>query len=104
MNKENVIVLDVTGCKNLDDLHRKIKWAFDFPDYYGENWSAFDDLIGEIGDNTVIEIKGISSLSKEFDWHIKTMLEILEENKEEIKKIKERYPHFDCQLDYRVVD
>jgi len=104
MDKENIIVLDITGCKNLDDLHQKIKWTFDFPDYYGENWSAFWDLIRGTRDNTVIEIKGVSSLSKEFDWHIKTMLEILEDNKEEMNKLKERRPQFDCRFDYRVID
>ena len=45
MDEPKIITLDLRGCRNLDDMHWRIKIAFDFPDYYGENWNAFWDLI-----------------------------------------------------------
>jgi RNAse (barnase) inhibitor barstar len=37
---EKVILPDLTGCKFLGELRQRIKKAFDFPDWYGENWDA----------------------------------------------------------------
>jgi RNAse (barnase) inhibitor barstar len=103
MDEPKIIMLDLTDCKG-HELHERIKAAFDFPDYYGENWDAFWDLIRGTRDNTIVEIKGLSTLPHEFDKHIAKMLEILECNKEELKKLKERRPDFDCRFDYRVIN
>lgn len=104
MDTPKIITLDLTGCKYLGELHLRIKEAFDFPDYYGQNWSAFWDLIDGIRDNTIVEIKGISTLSKEFNQPIEKMLEILQRNKNELLNLKERRPQFDCRFDYRIID
>ena len=45
MEEKKIITLDLTGCKYLGEIHQRIKKAFNFPDFYGENWSAFDDLL-----------------------------------------------------------
>ena len=45
MEQEKVVTLDLTGCRSLGEIHQRIKKAFDFPDFYGENWDAFWDLI-----------------------------------------------------------
>ena len=45
MEQEKIITLDLTGCKYLGEIHQRIKKAFDFPDFYGENWDAFWDLL-----------------------------------------------------------
>lgn len=39
------VILDLSDCKNVGELHQKIKDAFIFPDYYGENWDAFYDMM-----------------------------------------------------------
>ena len=104
MNQSNTIILDLTDCKYLGELHLRIKEAFDFPDYYGQNWSAFWDLICGMRDNTIIEIKGLSTLANEFDPHIEKMLEILQRNKEEMSELKMRRPQFDCRFDYHIID
>ena len=39
-----VIQLDLTGCKGYYELHERIRQAFNFPNFYGHNWSAFWDL------------------------------------------------------------
>ena len=40
-----IIHLDLTDCRYIDDLHERIRVAFGFPEWYGENWDAFWDLI-----------------------------------------------------------
>lgn len=45
MNRDQSVCLDLTGCKYLNDIHQRIKEAFGFPDYYGENWDAFYDML-----------------------------------------------------------
>ena len=40
-----IIELDLTGCKYLAEIHERIRVAFDFPEWYGKNWSAFWDLL-----------------------------------------------------------
>ena len=45
MSKGKTIVLDLTDCKSLGELHERIRVAFKFPKWYGANWSAFWDLL-----------------------------------------------------------
>ena len=64
------IVLDLTGCKSLWDIHERIRKAFDFPEWYGKNWSAFWDLLwSECDANRVIS--GGSAFRKA--WDISTL-------------------------------
>ena len=42
--EKKIITLDLTGCKYLGELHQRIRIAFDFPEWYGENRDAFWDL------------------------------------------------------------
>ena len=57
----------------------------DFPDWYGENWDAFWDLLQTECDADKIKILGEHTLSKEFNWHIEKMHEILQRNKDNNK-------------------
>lgn len=94
MNEKKIIKLDLSNCKYLGELHQRIETAFDFPYWYGQNWDAFWDLLWEC-DVDKVEILGEHTLSKEFDWHIKKMHEILQRNKEN----REKYGgHFDFQI------
>lgn len=52
------IVLDLTGCKYINEIHEKIRIAFDFPAWYGKNWSAFWDLLRSECDAQRVIIKG----------------------------------------------
>ena len=86
MNEKKIITLDLTNCKYLGELHQRIKKAFDFPDYYGENWSAFWDMLWSECDADRVEIIGEQTLSREFDPYIRKMHEILQRNREEHAK------------------
>ncbi|MVB12732.1 Barstar (barnase inhibitor) [Caprobacter fermentans] len=86
MEGKKITTLDLTGCKSLGELHQRIRKAFDFPDWYGENWDAFWDLLQTECDADKIKILGEHTLSKEFNWHIEKMHEILQRNKDDHKK------------------
>ena len=86
MKKEKIITLDLTGCRYLGEIHQRIKKAFDFPDFYGENWSAFWDLLRSECDSTLIIVLGIKTVPDEYRWHIAKMQEILQRLKKERAK------------------
>ena len=76
-----IVVLDLTGCKYLGEIHKKIKEAFDFPDWYGETWSSFWDLIRSDCDVNKVVIKGQKYLPDELkEKCLPKIYEILERN------------------------
>lgn len=83
---KKVIKLDLTGCKYLGEIHERIREAFDFPEWYGQNWDAFWDLLWSECDADKVEIFGESTLSEQFKRDIKIMHEVLEDNKKEHSK------------------
>lgn len=74
-----IITLDLTGCKYLREIHERIRAAFDFPEWYGKNWSAFWDLMWSECDADKVVILGEHTLSKEFDKHLAIMHEVLDD-------------------------
>ena len=38
-------VLDLSNCKYALEMHERFKNALEFPEHYGENWSAFWDSL-----------------------------------------------------------
>ena len=74
------ITLDLTGCKSLGELHERIRVAFDFPEWYGANWSAFWDLLWSECDADKVIIKGENTMPKELNPSLKKMYEILDRN------------------------
>mgnify|MGYP005754165021 FL=1 len=89
MEKEKIITLDLTGCKYLGEIHQRIKKAFDFPDFYGENWDAFWDLLRTECDANKVVIVGEETVSKELKPSVETMNGILQELKEDCIKYGE---------------
>ena len=79
--QENPIILDLTVCKNWLDVHFLLKQKFGFPEYYGNNWSAFWDCIDGLfeGEQITVEIYGYNSLEGELKKEIEIMLEMLRE-------------------------
>lgn len=77
--EKKVITLDLTGCKYLGELHERIWAAFDFPEWYGENWDAFWDLLWSECDADEVVIVGEKTLSEEFNSQLKDMHEMLDD-------------------------
>lgn len=90
MKKEKIVTLDLTGCKYLGEIHQKIKKAFDFPDFYGENWDAFWDLLRSECDADKVVIIGGETVSKELVPSTKMINEILKEFQEHCAKYGEQ--------------
>ncbi|WP_353616520.1 barstar family protein [Clostridium sp. D33t1_170424_F3] len=80
--REKIITLDLTDCKYLGEIHQRIKKAFDFPDFYGENWSAFMDLLWTECDANRIIVLGEHTVPKELEPSVKMINEILQELKD----------------------
>ena len=83
------IILDLAGCKSLDDIHERIRKAFRFPVWYGKNWSAFWDLLWSRCDAGKVIVRGEQTIPQELSKHIEIMhscfddlIEFREKNKE----------------------
>ena len=62
----------------------RIKEAFDFPDYYGENWHAFRDAFITVGIPEKIVIHGEQALPKSLSEQIGQLHDKLDEIKAEV--------------------
>ena len=82
MEEKKTVTLDLTGCQYLGEIHQRIKKAFEFPDFYGENWDAFWDLLRSECDADKIIVAGEDSVSEELSASVQTMRGILEEFRE----------------------
>ena len=78
-----IIELDLTGCKVLSEIHERIRVSFDFPVWYGRNWSAFWDLLWSECDADKVIIKGEHTLPNELSGARDKLHEILERNRKE---------------------
>ncbi len=84
MEENKCVVLDLTGCDYLGELHRRIKEAFDFPEYYGENWDAFYDLICMDSQAERIIIIGKSAMSAKLENQFERMCATLDDAKKHL--------------------
>jgi len=75
-----IIELNLTGCKHLDELHERIRTAFNFPEWYGKNWDAFWDLMWSECDADKVIIRGENTLSNDFNTSLSKMHEVLDDN------------------------
>lgn len=92
-NPANPIILDFRGCKNIDELHLRIKETFGFPDYYGKNWDAMWDCIdGYFYQETcrIIEIQGFYSMPQELQEYCEPMWEIFRDLKAKQQNVEAR--------------
>ncbi len=91
MDGKKIVKLDLTGCKYMMELHKRIRDTFELPSYYGCNWSAFHDMLrGEI-DADRIEIYGEASLPTDWAEQISIMHDVLEFTKDERKQFGEAF-------------
>ncbi|MBQ8210521.1 MAG: barstar family protein [Clostridia bacterium] len=86
MEEKKTIILDLTGCKYLGELHERIRVAFDFPEWYGANLSAFDDLLWTECDAEELIIIGEKTLPNEFERVISQIHRILDKKVEQTKE------------------
>ena len=90
MKKQKVVTLDLSGCQSLGEIHQRIKKAFDFPDFYGENWDAFWDLLRNECDMDKVVVLGEEAVSEKLKPSVAMINEILQELKEDRAKYDEQ--------------
>ncbi len=79
-------ILDFRNIEHHSEVHTIIKDCFDFPDYYGRNWSAFWDCMTELyGPAIHIEILGLDVLEKKYNNYASKLTEILKRFKHYVK-------------------
>lgn len=89
--EKKVITLDLTGCKYLGELHERIRAAFDFPEWYGENWDAFWDLLWSECDADEVVVTGVNTMPDELTEYMLKIYVILDRKVDERKKYSEIY-------------
>ena len=91
------VVLDLTDCKCLSEIHERIKKSLDFPDYYGKNLDALWDCINRDCDVNFVEIKGSKTISDELKPIFEKIIKIFEKN-------KQHWLNSDSSFDYKIID
>ena len=81
MIENKTVILDMTNCEHVGKIHTIIKEAFDYPNYYGHNWSAFRDFLFWEYPVTKVIVKGAGTLPPIFKTDMDILLEILEDRK-----------------------
>jgi ribonuclease inhibitor len=57
-----LLKVDVGAVSTPQELHSLLADLFHFPDYYGQNWDAFDECIRDVELPTRVEIVGLEAL------------------------------------------
>lgn len=89
-----LIVLDLTGCTDKYDLHRRIRESFDFPDYYGKNWDAMWDCLTDVFNEETageIHIKGLQAMPDDLQDYCRNMQVLFDDLQKEYSGITVRY-------------
>lgn len=101
MEEKKIITLDLTDCKYLGELHERIRVAFDFPEWYGANLSAFEDLIGTECDADEVVIIGVKTMPEKLIEYMVKIYAVLDRKVEERKKYSQMFEHIKPFL-YRI--
>lgn len=86
MEEKKIIILDLTDCKYLGELHERIRVAFDFPEWYGANLDALWDLLWSECDANEVLVVGVSTMPNELVEYMSKIYVILDRKVEERKK------------------
>lgn len=98
------VTVDLSHCRYIDELHERIRVAFDFPDWYGKNWDACWDLLSEPRDDTVVYVRGIQTLPEELRPSGEKFISLLQCNKEQWDAFNAAHPDHASRFDYEVLD
>lgn len=91
MEKKKTIILDLTDCKYLGELHERIRVAFGFPEWYGANWDAFWDLLWSECDADEVIVQGTKTLPTKIGVQTLIMFEVLDKKVSEREKYRRLY-------------
>lgn len=58
------LIIDAASIGGMEQVHERFYAAFDFPEYYGENFDALHDMLCELHGEAVIRITNNKSLER----------------------------------------
>lgn len=82
------ITLDAKLMKDVKSTHNYLKEKFNFPYYYGENLDALYDCLGDIMEETVIELENSQSLKDNLGDYAEKILSIFRNLEEDYMNFK----------------
>ena len=63
---KEIVEVDLSNCKNDKDIFNVFKVAFQFPEWFGENWNSFHDcltnLCFDIKDTLIVKVYGFQNI------------------------------------------
>jgi ribonuclease inhibitor len=77
--EDDSLEIDVGTAKTPQQLHDLLSEAFQFPDYYGSNWDAFDECIRDIAVPSIIQISHFEMLRPRLPKEAELMSDCLED-------------------------
>lgn len=86
MSTPEIIKLDVSHASSGLSLHEMLAAAFQFPSYYGKNWDAFWDCIGDPEQSRMpkhVVIIGLEELEKRLPMMAKQLRTSLSDSQKE---------------------
>lgn len=72
------ITLDLRGVNTIAELHGLLQYTFDFPAYYGRNWDALWDCLGDLDDVSMqIDLVGWLDACRRIGWRMNVFFQLL---------------------------
>ena len=93
MIENKTVIVDLSPCKHVGMIQPIIKKAFDFPDGYGHNWSAFRDFLFWEYPVTKVVVTGAGALPPIFKRDLDIFRKILEDMKKECDRHNEPFEY-----------
>ncbi|MBR0345051.1 MAG: barstar family protein [Rudaea sp.] len=58
----NSLEINVSDVRSPEELHELLYQAFEFPEYYGRNWDAFDEYMRNVVAPRAIRVSGLMNM------------------------------------------
>ncbi len=78
-----IVLLDGEKIKSSADMHRAFKKALHFPDWYGNNLDALNDMLTEATDEIGVILVNTDKLAESLGWRWEMLLRLLVDLKRE---------------------
>ena len=88
------VLLRLNSCRDWGTLHQRIRKAFGFPDYYGENWDAMWDCLTDlfwVTDDRRIVVRGLDDLPPDLRAYAEPLRQVLEDLRTRCPRLRVTY-------------
>ena len=83
--------LDGSAIHSRKEFHQQIHSLMSFPDYYGNNLDALNDVLTDIGEDTCLTIAQAAALEENLGHYYLSLLKVL-------NHVSKENPHFTYEL------